>query len=277
MSEDATTAGTSQVPGSDELPDLRRIISTDEAAEAASALRAEHAAQDGPLGLGIVTDEELLVCLGSVGDAQPMGSWFPALGEDAQRLAKATAMRGLTSRQEIFITGVEDGELAARISGRLLGILRLRTEPVTMSAQGATRQGSAWYLLRPLGEGQWLRELVSEQGFHTFDIVRLDEEHEGSLQVFVQVPDTATASDVDLTQATGSPDGDVVEFLTTQRHLTQLALQFPGEELARGLVVAVDDDRRLTLGRQHEGGIAHRGADPSELWVEYREWAAASR
>lgn len=276
MSEDATTTPATGPGSADELPDLRPIVATDEAAQMAKELRAEHASQDGALGLGVVTDEELLVCLGSVGDAQPMGAWFPALDERSQRLATSVALRSLISRQEVFVTG-EDDELAGAMSGRLMGILRLRMEPVTLSAQGVTRGGSAWYLLRPLGDGQWLREIITEQGFHTFDLVRLDEGTEAGLQVFMQVQDTATPSAVDIVQASGAPDGDVAVYLSKQRNLTQLALQYPGEELARGLIVGVDHERRLTLGRQHEGGLAHRGAEPTELWDEYRKWVAVSR
>lgn len=275
MSQDATPT-TDRRGAPDELPDLRPLIATDEAAQVVRDLRAEHASQEGPFALGILTDEELLVCLGSAEEAHPTGSWFPGLSQAARRLATSVALRSLTSREEVFVTE-EDGELSGRMSGRLMGLLRMRQEPVTLSAQGVTRGGSAWFLLRPLGEGQWLREIITEQGFHTFDLVRLDDRTEADLQVFMQVQDTATPSDVDIVQTTGSPDGDVTVYLAAQRNLTQLALQHPGEDLARGLIVGVDHERRLTIGRQRDAGLVHRGAEPAELWEIYRAWVSASR
>lgn len=271
MTSEPTGAG-----GTDEdLPDLRPVIASDHAQESMTDLLTQHEEHGEPsLHLGALTDEELVVCLGSAEAAAPLGGWYPGLGAGAQRVARACAMRSLTSREEVLVRAVDEG-MGAQVSNRLLGVLRLRQERVLLSAQGMTQRGPSWYLLRRVAPGQWMRELVSEQGFHTFDLVRLDEAEEAFLEVYLQMPGDSTPSDVDLTQPAGPPSGDVVSYLSRQRNITQLAFQHPEEDLARGLVVALDDERRLTVGRQSEDGLAHRGASPEEVWQAWREWQAA--
>lgn len=275
MSSDTTTSTPLGDSGAPTLPDLAPAIASEQAAESAEAMRAEHRDGEEAVHLGSLTDEELVVCLGSDEAAQPLGSWYSRLGEHPARVARTTALRSLTSREEVFVRSDEAGDLGAQVSGRLLGMLRLRHERVLLSAQMMTRQGPAWYLLRQVGEGQWLREMISEHGFHSFDLVRLDEAEQGFLQVIMQMPDDVTPSDVDLVQEPGPPAGELLSFLTKQRHVTQLALQHPDEDLARGLVVSVDESKHLTVGRQEDRRLRHRGADPEVVWQAWQAWVDA--
>lgn len=270
------TTPTSVEPDADQLPDLRAIITSDDAAEAVQEVLREYSDSPESSHVGSLTDEELVVCTGSLEGAQPSGQWYAGLGEHPQRVARATALRSLTSREEVLVTMHEDGGLSTRVSRRLMALLRLRLEIPLLSAQAMTRQGPAWYVLRRC-EDLWLREVVSGQGFHSYDLLRLDDDEELFLRGFMGLLDRNTASSVKhLVQPGGGAPapGEVVSFLTKQRHVTQLAMVHPGTEQPEAAVVAVDEQGETTLGTAHGEDVVYDGADPESVLERVRSWRA---
>lgn len=268
-----TATDPSAAQGPEDLPDLGRVIASEEAAEAARAVLAEFEQAEGGYHVGSLTDEELVICTGSPEGAQPMGEWYPGLGEHPQRIARATAYRSLTSREEVMVTMREE-ELDVMVSQRLMGLLRLRHEPALFTAQAMSRQGPAWYVLRRC-EGAWLREVVTGHGLHTHDLVRLDDEEELFLRGFTMLLDHNTASGVSgLRQPGGgaAAPGDVVSFLTRQTHVTQVAMVHPGSDAAAAMVLCVDGDGTTTLGTMEGDGVVYAGAEPDTFLREWRAW-----
>ncbi|QNF93095.1 hypothetical protein [Janibacter sp. YB324] len=146
-----TTMPTDAPPAPDDLPDLRPIIASDDAAQAVHEVLAQYAESADTSHLGSLTDEELVVLMGGIEAVEPVGQWYPGLGEHPQRVSRATALRSLTSREEVIVTQDAEGDLSARVSRRLMALLRMRFEPVGLSAQSMTRQGPSWYVLRRAG------------------------------------------------------------------------------------------------------------------------------
>lgn len=143
-----TTWGDLRLDGPEEdLPDLTPILDSEDAAEALADVVEEHRKASGALALGALSDEELIACLASDDHVQPQGQWFSTLTRAERRAARIAALRSLTTREEVVVGSGDDG-LEARMSRRLMALLRLRREPVLLSAQGMTRQGPSWYLLR---------------------------------------------------------------------------------------------------------------------------------
>lgn len=261
------------LPGPDDLPDLRAVIATDEAASAAQALVDEHLATGEPRHVGSLTDEELVVCTGSVDGARPTGRWYDTLGETPRRIAETAALRSLTSREELLLI-MRGEEVDVSISDRLTALLRLRASAPLMTAQAMTREGPTWYLLRRCGDA-WLREVVSASGLHTHDLVRLGDDEELFLRGFLLLLDHNVASDLTALHQPGGgapPPGEVVSFLATQRHVTQLALVHPPDDAVEALVVCVDETGATTLGVTDGEGVTYRGAAPEAILDRWRTW-----
>lgn len=273
-----TTTPTDTPPAADDLPDLRPIIASDEAAQAVEEVLAEYAKSSDTSHLGSLTDEELVVLMGGIEAVEPVGQWYPGLGEHPQRVSRATALRSLTSREEVIVTQDAEGDLSARVSRRLMALLRMRFEPVGLSAQSMTRQGPSWYVLRRVGD-LWLREVVTAQGFHAFDLVRLDEDEELFFRGILGLLDHTTASSVDgLHQPGGGAPapGEVMAFLARQRNVTQLALVPPGPDAEpEALVVVVDEQGGTTVGSVEGDGLVYSGAAPQDVLERYRAWRGA--
>lgn len=256
-----------------ELPDLRSLIVSDEAQEAAAALLDAHRDSGGASHVGSLTDEELAVCFGTVDGAQPVGRWYAGLSENSQLVSRVSAYRSLTSREEVLVTMREDG-VDVRVSQRLLGLLRLRMNPPVMTAQGMTRQGPAWYVVRRC-EDAWLREVVTGHGIHTHDLIALDDDEELFLRGFTALLDRNTPSDVNGLRQPGrgaQTPGDVVSFLTRQRNVTQVLFVDPDVEQPEALVLCVDDSGATTLGRADGDDVVYHGSDPEVFLERWRSW-----
>lgn len=253
-----------------EIPDLRAVIGSERAAQAGVKLVGEHAVSGEPMHVGSLTDEELAVCLGSLAAAEPAGRWMVSLGEFPRRVAMIAAFRSLTSREELVVVQ-EDGGPEFSVSERLMGLLRLRHSPVRVTAQAMTPQGPTWYVLRQC-DGAWLREVVSEQGHHTFDLVQLDDMEELFFRLVLQLQEQQVASDVALTQPAGPPEGETVAFLTKQQHVTQVALVHPDQDEPESFVVCHDRSGALTVGDVTAAGVTYAGAAPVEVTARWRAW-----
>ena len=73
-------------------------------------------------------------------------------------------------------------------------------------------------------------------------------------------------------QVVGVQPGEVVSFLTTQRHVTQLALVHPPDDAVEALVVCVDETGATTLGVTDGEGVTYRGAAPEAILDRWRTW-----
>ncbi|MGO1166410.1 MAG: hypothetical protein ACTMHL_07315 [Janibacter sp.] len=255
----------------EDLPDLGPLLDTDEAREALQAVLEEFEAADGPYHVGSLTDEELVVCTGSLDGAQPTGSWYPELGEHPQRIARTSAYRSLTSREDVLVT-MRGEDVDIRVSQRLLALLRLRHGPALLTVQTVTRQGPGWYVLRHF-EGMWLREVVTGHGMHSHDLVHLNETEEFFFRGFTFLLDHVTASGVaGLHQPAGSVPGEVVSFLAKQRHLSQVALVHQDSDVPETFVLCADDSGAITVGDTADGSVTYRGAGPESVLRRYRAW-----
>lgn len=264
-------------PDLEQLPDLRPIIASDQAAEAVAEVLSEYAESTDTSHLGSLTDEELVVLMGGIEAVEPLGQWYPGLGEHPRRVARTTALRSLTSREEVLVAQTAEGDLNARMSRRLMALLRMRFAPVGLSAQAMTRQGPSWYTLRRC-EDLWLREVVTPQGLHAFDLVRVDDDEELFIRGFLGLFDRCTASSVKgLSQPGGGAPapGEVVAFLAKQRHVSQLALVHPDREHTEAVVVAVDEGGATTLGTTRGDGLVYDGVDPEAVLDRLRSWHAS--
>lgn len=270
MPEKVNTSAPNATGAADDIPDLRAVIDSEKAAAAGTRFVDEHTASGEPMHLGSLTDEELAVCLGSLAAAEPAGRWMASLGEFPRRVAMIAAFRSLTSREELVVVQRNDGPEFS-VSDRLMGVLRLRNSPVRLTAQAMTPRGSTWYVLRQC-DGAWLREVVSEQGHHTFDLVQLDDNEELFFRVVLQLQEQQIASDVVLTQPTGPPEGETVAFLAKQQHVTQVALVHPDQDEPESFIVSHDRSGTLTMGDVTAAGVTYAGALPAEVTARWTAW-----
>lgn len=255
----------------EQLPDLTPLLDSDEASEAAAAAADERRGADGTVALGALSDEELFACLASDDLVQPQGQWFATLTEKERRTARIAALRSLTTREEVLVGGADDG-LEASMSWRLMALLRLRRDPVLLSAQGMTRQGPSWYLLRR-HEDVWMREVVSEHGFHSHDLVLLDEGEEAFFRAFAALRDEHHASTVSLRQQGAAPPSPQLRrFLGEQRHITQLTMLHPGEDVPETHVVCVDQSGAMTLAVPEGDDLVYSGGSPATIVDRWRAW-----
>lgn len=118
-----------------------------------------------------------------------------------------------------------------------------------------------------------MRELVSADGFHSFDLLELDDTEINTFAAALGVGAGAAPSDVDLVQpADGEAPAAVREVLAAQEHVAQVTLT-SAEGETTGLVVAVGADGALTLGRPAEDGSVHfTGASTDELRAVWTTW-----
>ncbi|HIZ99700.1 MAG TPA: hypothetical protein H9805_14130 [Candidatus Janibacter merdipullorum] len=253
------------------LPDLTPVLDTDDAREAVEEALDERRRSEGTVALGALSDEELFACLASVAHVQPQGQWFSTLTERERRTARIAALRSLTTREEVFVAGGADG-LEASMSRRLMALLRLRREPVLLSAQGMTRQGPSWYLLRRVDD-LWMREVVSEHGFHSHDLVLLDDHEERFFRAFSALSDEHHASSVALRQrGDAPPSAQLRRFLGEQRHITQLAMVHPGEDVPETHVVCVDQSGAMTLAVPEGDDLVYSGGSPATIVDRWHAW-----
>lgn len=257
-----------------EVPDLTSALMTDAAGEAAAAVMARRTEPGTTVRLGSLTDEELVAALGSVETAAPLGRWFTGLDEATAGAVRAAALRSLASREEVVFAPDEHGEVVPHVGQRLLGLLRLRLEPARLVVESLAGSGTACYVLRQ-GAAGWMRELVSRDGFHTFDLLDLDDGEADTFGAAVGVGAEASASDVDLVQpAQGEAPAEVAAFLAEQEHVAQVTLT-SAEGETTGLVVCVAPDGALTLGRPTEdGGLRYVGATAPQLREVWDTWRA---
>lgn len=273
METTTNTTGMGSEAISEELPDLGPVIASDEARSAMQAMLDEFASTDGDYHVGSLTDEELVVCTGSVDGAQPLGQWFSGLGDHPQRIARATAYRSLTSREEVLVT-TRGEDLDVRVSHRLMALLRLRHAPALLTVQTMTRQGPGSYVLRRC-EDAWLREVVTGHGIHTHDLVHLDDDEELFFRGFTFLLDHITASAVSgLHQPGGGAvaPGEVMSFLAKQRHMSQVVLVHPDSESVEAFVICADEAGVMTLGETVGDGVTYRGADLEQILRRWRTW-----
>lgn len=262
---------TTTVQDAVELPDLRSALMAEAAGEAAAAVTARRT-EPGAMRLGSLTDEELVAALGDVETAAPLGRWFSGLDDATAQTVRASALRSLTSRGEVVFAPDEEGTVAPRVGQRLLGLLRLRLEPARLVVESVVGSGPAFYVLRQ-GSAGWMRELVSADGFHSFDLLELDDTEINTFAAALGVGAGAAPSDVDLVQpADGEAPAAVREVLAAQEHVAQVTLT-SAEGETTGLVVAVGADGALTLGRPAEDGSVHfTGASTDELRAVWTTW-----
>lgn len=259
-------------PAHDELPDLRPLLDTDSAQEALTGVLDEFRGSDGPLSIGALSDEELFACLASEAHVQPQGEWFSGLTSAQRRTARTAALRSLTTRGEVMVGSDEDGDVGARMSLRLMALLRLRRDPILLSARGMTRQGPSWYLLRRHGD-VWMREIVSEHGYHSHDLVRLDDTEEVFFRMFAALGDQQHPSRVSLRHEGGVPMSMAVRaFLADQRHVTQLAMVHPGQDDPESFVICVDHDEAMTIGVPQGEDLVYSGGAASAVLERWRAW-----
>lgn len=263
-----------RLDGPDEaLPDLTPIVESDDAAEAVASVVAEHRETGRALAVGALSDEELFAYLASEEQVQPQGQWFSTLSQAERRIARIAALRSLTTREEVVIGSADgDGDLEARMSLRLMALLRLRREPVLLSAQGMTRHGPSWYLLRK-HDDVWMREIVSEHGFHSHHLVQLDDQEEVFFRLFTALGDTQHPSTVSLRQQADVPLSlELRRFLEEQRHITQLAMVLPGEEVPESYVICVDHREAMTIGIPDGDDLRYSGDSADSVVERWRVW-----
>lgn len=255
----------------DDLPDLTSIVDSPQSVDAVTAVIDEYREADRGLALGALSDEELVACAPVGAEVRPHGTWYASLGDRERRTARATALRSLTTREELYVESGDEG-LQARMSLRLMALLRLRREPVVLIAQGMTRQGPSWYQLRRYDD-VWLREVVSEHGFHSHDLVPLDEMEEMFFRVFCALGDKPQPSQASFRQsADGLPSRQLRSFLAEQRHVTQLAMVHPGEDVPESYVVCVDQHNAMTIGVPDGDDLVYSGGSAETVVERWRAW-----
>lgn len=255
----------------DELVDLTPLLDSDSAEEALTAVLDEYRSTDEALALGALSDEELFACLASEVHVQPQGQWFSTLTTAERRTARVAALRSLTTRAEVVVGAGDDG-VEAQMSQRLMALLRLRQDPILLSARAMTRQGPSWYLLRKHGD-IWLREVVSVHGFHHHDLVRLDEQEEVVFRLFAALGDKQHPSTASLRhEGDTAASPEMRRFLADQVNVTQLAMMLPGQDEPEAYVICVDQHEAMTIGVPEGDDLVYSGDSASTVVERWRAW-----
>lgn len=254
-----------------ELIDLTPLLDSDSAEEALAVVLEEYRDTDGGLALGTLSDEELFACLASEDHVQPQGQWFSTLTAAERRTARVAALRSLTTRDEVIVGSGDEGA-EARMSRRLMAVLRLRRDPILLSAKAMTRQGPSWYLLRK-HDDVWVREVVSGHGFHSHGLVRLDDQEETVFRLFCALGDTQHPSTVFVRHEGDTPaPPQMRRFLAGQRNVTQLAMMLPGQDDPEAYVICVDEHEALTIGVPEGDDLVYSGGSASTIVDRWRAW-----
>lgn len=227
-----------------------------------------------PLEIGTLTDEELVAYLGSEEAAGPMGLWYRALKIEAKELAQVATLRALTARGQFAQLVDAEDQHAYQLAEPALATLRLRRAEPRLTAQTTRDDGPWWYILRPLEDGLWLREMVTPAGMHSFHLVRVEDEEQLFLTVIGVAPEApAAAVEADLPPDELEEQSEANAFLEGCTHVTSLMAATPDQSTPDVLNIHVKDDE-VFLGRRVGDHMAFRGA-PGELVADtWRSWVA---
>lgn len=255
---------------------LLDLVGSDEAKRVATQLLETARGSELPLEIGTLTDEELVAYLGSEDAAGPMGIWYSSLVVEAKELTQFATLRALTARGQFLQLVDDSGQEAYQLAEPVLATLRLRDTEPRLSAQTARADGPWWYILRPLEDGLWLREVVTPAGMHTFHIVEVADEEELFLTVIgvrTDAPAATLSADLAPEQLESrTPDNSFLEGCT---HSTSLMAIVPGQPAPDVLNIHVTEDGAVFLGRRVDERMAFRGAPGEVVADTWRSWVAA--
>ncbi|MCD5315480.1 hypothetical protein [Kineosporia babensis] len=133
------------------------------------------AAEDQPLELGSLTDEEIVALDPAAESGIAPLPWLSSVPAESKAAVLATALRGLAARglyQALPAAG-PPARLAGEADGRLLAVLSMRsTVPAVIIAERHRDAAVEWALLYPQHSDLWLHEVVTGNGIHTFALGR---------------------------------------------------------------------------------------------------------
>lgn len=262
-------------PTTDEEP-LLDLVESDEAKRLAAELLETARGSELPLETGTLTDEELVAYLGSEQAAGPMGIWYPSLIVEPKQLAQFATLRALTARGQFMQLVDDDGQEAYQLAEPVLATLRHRSVEPRLSAQTARDDGPWWYILRPVEDGLWLRELVTPAGMHSFHIVRLEDEEEVFLTVTgVSAAAAAAEVTVDLAEDRLTEESEETAFLAGCTHVTSLMAATPDQPAPDVLNIHVREGGEVFLGRRIGDEMAFRGAPGDVIADTWRSWVTS--
>ena len=255
---------------------LLDLVESDEAKRLAAELLETARGAELPLEICTLTDEELVAYLGSEDAAGPMGIWYSSLVVEAKELTQFATLRALTARGQFLQLVDESGQEAYQLAEPVLATLRLRDTDPRLSAQTARDDGPWWYILRPLEDDLWLREVVTPAGMHSFHIVRIESEEELFLTVTGVSADAAAADvDADLAPEELQAQTPRNSFLEGNTHTTSLMAIVPGQTSPDVLNIHVTSQGSVFLGRRTGERMSFRGAPGQVIVDTWRSWVAA--
>lgn len=249
------------------------IVGSDEAAAAAVRVLTAFEQQEGHAQLVGMTDEELVAYVGDPQQCQPFGEWYPTLTDEQKQFAQTVALRVLTTRDQFALVGTE-AEAGYVLPDTTSAVLHLRRTEPALTAHRQTSDGPAWWLLRHVRDGSWLRELTTPQGYRTFALCRLDDSLRDEFHTWMHVPQDAVAADVDTTvDAAALSSGQGLDFLEGNTSVTTVAEAAPGDASdGRVRVVHVLDGATFT-GVPAQDSITYAGTGRAELLAAWDAWA----
>lgn len=246
-----------------------------EAAAAARSLLAD--ADDGWVSLGALTDEELVVFNDSPEAANPAAQWYTELDLDGQQIAQKAALRSLVARGRLVFAKPEDGGAPEIILGQdILGMLQLRSEadPV-LTATRVTADEMGWAVYRWLGD-LWLRELVTEQGYHQITILEPGTVEGPTFLAWCGGDvETSKAADVDRTLSRAQLEDAQKDLLATCSAVTTLVRLNPegGDVEGTARVININTDGSVLVGDpKGEHSIRYHGLSAADLATDFDSW-----
>ena len=253
------------------------IVDSDAAAEAArKAVEAFRQEPEQLLGLGSVTDEELVAYVGDPTRCHPFGNWYPGLSPEQMQLAQMAALRTLTTREQFIMAadGPDSGDFV--MPDQTLALLRLRDADPTFTAQRQTSDGVSWLIVRPVDDGCFLRELTTPQGYRAYALTDGGKQARADFIRFMYVPDDARPADVDRAVGTAQLEaGEGVPFLEGCDAVTTVVRV--GDEFTDGGDIRVVHlkDGEVFVGLPDGDTIRYTGASVDQLREIWDEWRTA--
>lgn len=253
-----------------------QIVESEAAGAAAqAALQQLRDAPDELIGLGGITDEELVAYVGDPGECHPFGEWYPTLSPEEKQLAQMAALRTLTTREQFVLAG-DTTDATFVMPDQTLALLALRRAQPTLTAQRQTSDGVSWYLLRKVGDDAYLRELTTPQGYRSYALSTACKGLRDELLRWMYLPEGATAADVDTTVSTSElAGGSDVSFLEGCDSVTTLVRVGEGFEDGGDVRLIHVRSGQGFVGRPlSQDSMTYAGADEDAVAALWDEWQA---